>query len=94
MKSIVAAVMLCLSVCFTLPALAEVSTPSLVSVSINNASAAEIAETLSGIGLAKAEAIVSYREENGAFETVEQLEMVKGIGPATIERNRDRIALQ
>ncbi|GGI94689.1 ComEA family DNA-binding protein [Halopseudomonas pertucinogena] len=94
MKSFIAVVMLCLSVCFALPGYAEVDAAPLVSVNINDASAAEIAETLSGIGLAKAEAIVSYREENGAFESVEQLEMVKGIGPATIEKNRTRIALQ
>lgn len=94
MKLILAVVALCLSVGFTLPAFAELDSMPQVSVSINNASAAEIAETLSGIGLAKAEAIVSYRDENGAFESIEQLEMVKGIGPATVERNRDRIALQ
>ncbi len=94
MRSIIAAAMLCLSLGVTLPALAEVDSAPLVSVSINNASAAEIAETLSGVGLAKAEAIVSYREENGAFESLEELQMVKGIGPATIERNRDRIALK
>lgn len=94
MRSIIAAAMLCLSLGVTLPAFAEVDSAPLVSVSINNASAAEIAETLSGVGLAKAEAIVSYREENGAFESLEALQMVKGIGPATIERNRDRIALQ
>lgn len=94
MRSILAAALLCFSLGLTLPVFAEVESAPLVSVSINNASAAEIAETLSGIGLAKAEAIVSYREENGSFESIEQLQMVKGIGPATIERNRDRIALQ
>lgn len=94
MRSILAAALLCFSLGMTLPAFAEVESAPLVSVSINNASAAEIAETLSGIGLAKAEAIVSYREENGSFESAEQLQMVKGIGPATIEKNRDRIVLQ
>lgn len=94
MKSLISAIMLCLSVLLAHPALAEVSEAPLVTVNINQASAAEIAETLSGIGLAKAEAIVSYREENGNFADVEELAMVKGIGPATVERNRDRIALQ
>ncbi len=37
--------------------------------------------------------IIAYREENGAFETVEQLQEVSGIGPATLERNRPRILL-
>ncbi|MFA5679593.1 MAG: helix-hairpin-helix domain-containing protein [Pseudomonas sp.] len=94
MKSILAVVMLCLSMCFTLPALAEVDATPLVTVNINNASAAEIAETLSGIGLAKAEAIVTYRDENGAFETIDDLQLVKGIGLATVEKNRERIALK
>lgn len=94
MKSIVAVVMLCLSMCFTLPALAEADSLPLVTVNINNASAAEIAETLSGIGLAKAEAIVTYRDENGGFTSVDELQSVKGIGPATVEKNRERIALQ
>lgn len=94
MKTIFAAVMLCLSMCFTLPAFAEMDSAPLVTVNINNASAAEIAETLSGIGLAKAEAIVTYRDENGAFETLEELQLVKGVGPATIEKNRERIALR
>jgi len=80
--------------CFTLPALAEVDATPLVTVNINNASAAEIAETLSGIGLAKAEAIVTYRDENGAFETIDDLQLVKGIGLATVEKNRERIALK
>lgn len=94
MKSIIAAAMLCFSLGVALPAFAEEQSGSLVSVSINNASAEEIAETLSGVGLAKAQAIVSYREENGAFGSLEELQLVKGIGPATIERNRDRIALK
>ena len=94
MKSLISAIMLCLSVLLAHPVLAEVSGAPRVTVNINQASAAEIAETLGWIGLAKAEVIVSYREENGDFADVEELAMVKGIGPATVERNRDRIALQ
>lgn len=62
-------------------------------VNINTAEAAEIAQVLTNVGPAKAQAIVEYREANGAFRSVEQLAMVKGIGLATIEKNRDRIAL-
>ncbi len=60
-------------------------------VDINAASAAELAEGLVGIGPSKAEAIVDYRTENGPFESVDDLVLVKGIGPATIEKNRDRL---
>ncbi|CEA05608.1 helix-hairpin-helix repeat-containing competence protein ComEA [Pseudomonas saudimassiliensis] len=94
MKTILAAVILSLSAWFAVPALAEVPATPLVTVNINSASAAEIAETLKGIGMAKAEAIVAYRQENGEFESVDQLAVVKGIGPATVENNRERIALQ
>ena len=94
MKSILAAVILSLSAWLAMPAFAETVTEPMVTVNINNASAAEIAESLKGIGLAKAEAIVAHRQETGQFESVEQLAVVKGIGPATIENNRARIALQ
>lgn len=94
MKTILVAVILSLSTWLAVPAFAEPVTEPLITVNINNASAAEIAETLKGIGMAKAEAIVAHRQENGQFESVDQLAVVKGIGPATIENNRARIALQ
>ena len=40
----------------------------------------------------KAEAIVQYREKHGNFTMAEQLLEVQGIGKATLEKNRDRIA--
>ncbi|HMA98772.1 MAG TPA: ComEA family DNA-binding protein [Wenzhouxiangella sp.] len=60
-------------------------------VDINSASAEQLAELLTGIGEAKAEAIVEYRTENGAFEHPDELVNVRGIGLATLDRNRDRI---
>lgn len=63
-------------------------------VDINHAGAAEIAGALTGVGMSKAEAIVRYREQFGPFESVEELTEVKGIGAATLERNRARIRLQ
>ena len=63
-------------------------------VDINRASAEEIAATLNGIGLSKAEAIVQYRDENGPFVHADELVNVKGIGLKTVDRNRDRILLQ
>ena len=62
-------------------------------VNINTADASTIAETLKGVGLSKAKAIVAYRDEHGPFKSVDQLSEVKGIGPATLERNREVIAL-
>ncbi len=62
-------------------------------IDINSADAAAIAAALDGVGLAKATEIVAYREMFGAFKAVDELMEVKGIGPSTLERNRDRIAL-
>ena len=45
------------------------------------------------VSIGKAQAIVEYREKNGAFTQIEQLEEVKGIGAALIARNRDRLKL-
>lgn len=62
-------------------------------VNINKASAKEIADRLSGIGVTKAEKIVELRSEIGHFVEIEQLLLVKGIGKKTIERNLDKIQL-
>ncbi|MDO9139685.1 MAG: helix-hairpin-helix domain-containing protein [Methylobacter sp.] len=55
-------------------------------VNINTADAKTIGEALSGIGLKKAEAIVKYREEKGAFKSAEELVNVAGIGEKTVEK--------
>ncbi|KOE82783.1 ComEA family DNA-binding protein [Vibrio aestuarianus] len=64
-----------------------------ITVNINQASAQELADLLKGVGLKKAQAIVDYREQNGAFKTKEQLSQVKGIGNAIVQKNEDRILL-
>ncbi len=51
-------------------------------VNINKASAAQIADALKGIGMAKATAIVEYRKKNGKFKKPEDIVKVKGVGPA------------
>lgn len=63
-------------------------------VDLNSASAEEIAEALSGVGKVKAEAIVAERTQNGPFKDLSEVaERVKGIGPATLEQNKDNIVL-
>lgn len=54
-------------------------------VNINTADIQELS-TLSGIGPAKAQAIVEYREKNGPFKSVSDLAKVKGIGPKTVQK--------
>jgi len=68
--------------------LATSSEKSFSPVNINRATTAQLAQELSGIGLSKAEAIVRYREQHGAFRTVEDLANVKGIGLKTVEKLR------
>ncbi|MFD1009047.1 MULTISPECIES: ComEA family DNA-binding protein [Oceanisphaera] len=84
-----------------LVALLAVSTPTLAqettsppaqdavitSININDANVEQLA-MLTGVGAAKAKAIVEYREENGPFDSVDDLAKVSGIGPATVEKNR------
>lgn len=50
-------------------------------VSLNSATAADL-EKLDGVGAKTAEAIVKHRESIGGFSSIEQLQDVKGIGPA------------
>ncbi|CAN5672426.1 hypothetical protein BH18PSE1_BH18PSE1_04910 [soil metagenome] len=61
------------------------------SVDINSADAATLADALQGIGPAKAEAIVAYREKHGPFKSVDDLVMVQGIGEKTVEMNRENL---
>lgn len=61
-------------------------------VNINTADVEKLC-TLSGIGEAKAKAIIEYRNENGKFYSVYDLENVSGISRKTIEENIDRLTL-
>jgi competence protein ComEA len=61
-------------------------------ININTASETEL-ETLSGIGEVLAATIVEYRTQNGPFASVDDLEDVSGIGPATLEEIRDHVTI-
>lgn len=62
-------------------------------VNVNTADATTLAKALNGIGPAKAKAIVSYREKNGPFKSVDQLALVEGITQKLIDKNRADIRL-
>lgn len=62
-------------------------------VSINEATAEQLSAVMNGVGLKKAQAIVSYREQYGPFSAIQQLSEVPGIGNALIERNASRLKL-
>ncbi|MGS0677327.1 ComEA family DNA-binding protein [Shewanella sp. 125m-1] len=61
-------------------------------IKINSATIAQLS-ALSGIGEAKAAAIVEYRQQHGNFNSIEQLTEVKGIGEKLIEKNRSKLSL-
>ncbi len=63
-------------------------------VNINTASAEELAEVLSGVGIARARAIVEYRTNNGQFGSIEELTAVRGVGEKVLEQNRAKIYLE
>lgn len=62
-------------------------------VNINTADAATLAAELSGVGPSRAAAIVKYREEHGAFQSIEDLLKVSGIGRAILDNNAGNIRL-
>ncbi|UVJ42780.1 helix-hairpin-helix domain-containing protein [Pseudomonas sp. LS1212] len=68
-------------------------TATTAKVNLNTADAQTLQQELSGIGRAKAEAIVAYREANGAFTSVDELLEVKGIGKALLDKNRDMVMI-
>lgn len=61
-------------------------------VDINTATATELA-TIKGIGPKKAEAIVKYRTEHGAFQSVDDLMKVPGIKAKTLANIKDQVSV-
>lgn len=59
---------------------------------INQASIEQL-EALPGIGRTRAEAIVEYRQKQGKFDTIEQIQNVPGIGPGIFEQVRELITV-
>lgn len=61
-------------------------------VNINTATKEQL-DGLKGIGPVKAQAIIDYRTKNGPFKSVDDLEKVPGIGPATLKDIRKDVAV-
>ena len=62
-------------------------------VDVNGADAKALAQSLTGLSLAKAEAIVAYRTAHGPFRHVDDLLKVNGIGARFMSLNRDAIVI-
>jgi competence protein ComEA len=63
------------------------------SININQADAAAL-ESLNGVGPATAEAIIEDRKANGAYDRIESLTRVNGIGDAKLESLKGRVVLE
>lgn len=63
-------------------------------VNINKADAKTLAKELEGVGAAKAEAIIKYRTENGAFAAPDGIKKVPGVGDAIYEANKANIKIK
>jgi competence protein ComEA len=61
-------------------------------VDLNTAAQAEL-ETLPGVGPVTAGKIIAYREANGPFQRIEDIQEVPGIGPATFEGLKDLVTV-
>ena len=72
--------------------IAQVGSAETKRININTASAAELSE-LKGVGSAKSQAIVEYREKHGPFKKVEDLKEVRGIGDKLLENLRPHITV-
>jgi competence protein ComEA len=62
-------------------------------ININSADRYELM-LLEGIGETYADRIIEYRKVNGPFQKPEDLILVKGIGPKTLELNKGRILIK
>nr|CAA6826535.1 MAG: Unknown protein [uncultured Thiotrichaceae bacterium] len=62
-------------------------------VNLNKATAAALQENLKGVGEKKAQAIVAYRTEHGAFKTLDEIKEVKGIGDGIFKKIKVDLSL-
>lgn len=61
-------------------------------INLNTATLDEL-QTLTGIGLSKAQNIIDYREANQGFKSIEEIKEVKGIGDAVFQKIKDHITV-
>ncbi len=61
-------------------------------ININTANR-ETLMTIKGVGEKRADAIISYRDANGSFKSVDELANVSGVGESIVEKNRDNLTI-
>jgi comEA protein len=79
----------------TMPTGGSVSAAAKVTGKVNiNTADVESLMSLKGIGVAKANAVIAYRQQNGPFKSIEEIMNVKGIKKATFEKIKDSISVE
>ena len=78
--------------CLIALAFACASQLAVAALNLNTASKDELV-ALSGIGPAKAQAIIDYRSQHGGFKTLDELKDVKGIGARRFEKLKPELTL-
>jgi len=66
--------------------------PAFAAVNINTATQSEL-EMVKGVGPAKAKAIITYREANGNFKHLDELDNVKGFGKASLDKLKEELSV-
>ena len=66
--------------------------PAFAAVNINTATQSEL-EVVKGLRPAKAKAIIMYREANGSFKHLDELDHVKGFGKASIDKLEEELSV-
>ncbi len=66
--------------------------PVWAAVNVNTATQSEL-EAVKGIGPVKAKAIITYREAHGSFKSLDDLDNVKGLGKATVEKLKGELTV-
>jgi competence protein ComEA len=61
-------------------------------ININEADITEL-DKLPGVGPARAQDIIDYRDQNAGFDSIEEIKNIKGIGDATFEKMKDMISV-
>ena len=69
-----------------------IALPAFAAVNINTATQSEL-EVVRGLGPAKAKAIIVYRDANGNFKSLDELDNVKGFGKASIEKLKEELSV-
>jgi len=66
--------------------------PAFAALNINTATQSEL-EAVKGLGPTKAQSIIAYRDANGNFKSLDDLDKVKGFGKASIEKLKGELTV-